>query len=200
MEPTVRPGFVRLVAVKRGRDAAARLPNNPETGCKSRDHHSLATMATVTDSVARILAEHGPLHEDAIVELLRDSGETVPDRVVDELIHPAGELIDERWVWLPTLLAGRVFTHRLDIDELTHDLLIVTPDLDPITTLCEHAQYQRLADGSPVQIVVEGYDDELLDQRGIPPGLAGRGSGTLDTWLSGCSRSWTGWARSVSVS
>ena len=27
-----------LVAAKRGRDAAARLPNNPETGCKSRDH------------------------------------------------------------------------------------------------------------------------------------------------------------------
>jgi putative transposase len=26
------------VAVKRGRDAAARLPNNPEMGCESRDH------------------------------------------------------------------------------------------------------------------------------------------------------------------
>ncbi len=25
-------------AVKRGRDAAARLPNNPEMGCESRDH------------------------------------------------------------------------------------------------------------------------------------------------------------------
>jgi hypothetical protein len=24
--------------VKRGRDAAARLPNNPEMGCESRDH------------------------------------------------------------------------------------------------------------------------------------------------------------------
>ena len=31
-----RPG--RLVAVKRGRDAAPGLPNNPEMGCKSRDH------------------------------------------------------------------------------------------------------------------------------------------------------------------
>jgi putative transposase len=30
--------LVRQVAVKRGRDAATRLPNNPETGCKSRDH------------------------------------------------------------------------------------------------------------------------------------------------------------------
>jgi putative transposase len=38
VEPTVRPDPVRLVAVKRGRDAAARLPNNPEMGCESRDH------------------------------------------------------------------------------------------------------------------------------------------------------------------
>lgn len=38
VEPTVRPGLAGLVAVKRGRDAAARLPTNPETGCKSRDH------------------------------------------------------------------------------------------------------------------------------------------------------------------
>ncbi|WP_430522146.1 hypothetical protein, partial [Mycobacterium tuberculosis] len=38
VEPTVRPGLAGLVAVKRGREAAARLPNNPETGCKSRDH------------------------------------------------------------------------------------------------------------------------------------------------------------------
>ncbi|AMC75493.1 transposase [Mycobacterium tuberculosis] len=38
VEPTVRPGLARLVAVKRGREAAAWLPNNPETGCKSRDH------------------------------------------------------------------------------------------------------------------------------------------------------------------
>ena len=37
VEPTVRPGLAGLVAVKRGRDAAARLPNNPETGCESRE-------------------------------------------------------------------------------------------------------------------------------------------------------------------
>jgi putative transposase len=36
--PTVRRSLAPQVAVKRGRDAATRLPNNPETGCKSRDH------------------------------------------------------------------------------------------------------------------------------------------------------------------
>ena len=38
VEPTVRRSLAPLVAVKRGREAATRLPNNPETGCKSRDH------------------------------------------------------------------------------------------------------------------------------------------------------------------
>jgi putative transposase len=38
VEPTVRPGLVRQVAVKRGREPATRPGNNPETGCKSRDH------------------------------------------------------------------------------------------------------------------------------------------------------------------
>ena len=40
-EPTVRPGPARQVAVKRGRDAAALLPNNPETGCQRERYHSL---------------------------------------------------------------------------------------------------------------------------------------------------------------
>ena len=38
VEPTVRPGLVRLVAVKRGREPATRPGNNPEMGCESRDH------------------------------------------------------------------------------------------------------------------------------------------------------------------
>jgi putative transposase len=41
-EPAVRPGPARQAAMKRGRDAAARLPNNPETGCQRDEHyHSL---------------------------------------------------------------------------------------------------------------------------------------------------------------
>jgi putative transposase len=38
VEPTVRPGPAGQVAVKRGREPATRPGNNPETGCKSRDH------------------------------------------------------------------------------------------------------------------------------------------------------------------
>lgn len=36
-------------------------------------------------------------------------------------------------MWLPTVLTGRVFTHRLRAAEVAHDVLSVTPNLDPIT-------------------------------------------------------------------
>ena len=84
---------------------------------------------------------------------------------------PAAELPDGRWVWLPTLLAGRVFTHRLTAAEIAQDLLNVTPDLDPITELCNHDGYRRLADGSPATVVLPDFDGVLLEQRGIPAEL-----------------------------
>jgi hypothetical protein len=84
--------------------------------------------------VEQILTEHGPLHEDDIVQRLRDSGVADPDSLLedalDEIECPARQLVDDQWVWLPTLLAGRVFTHRLSADEIAHDVLTVTPDLD----------------------------------------------------------------------
>ena len=123
-------------------------------------------------TLGRILAEHGPLHEDDIARRLRDSGVADPDTLVDEILDEtecaARQLVDDRWVWLPTVLAGRVFTHRLGAHEAAHNVLTVTPDLDPITALCEHEQYRRLADGSAARVVLGGLDDELLEQRGIP--------------------------------
>ncbi|OWG29172.1 hypothetical protein B9D92_12810 [Mycobacterium tuberculosis] len=112
------------------------------------------------------------MSEDDIARRLLDSGVADPDAVLRalrlETEWPARQLVDDRWVWLPTLLAGRVFTHRLGADEAVHDMLGVTPDLDPITTLCEHEEYGRLADGSAARIVLAGYDEELLERRGIP--------------------------------
>jgi SEC-C motif len=127
-------------------------------------------------ALERILVEHGPLHKDGIALRLRDAGVADPDTVVRESLNeiwcPARELVDDRWAWLPSVLAGRVFTHRLGADEAAHDLLMVTPDLDPITALCDYEQYQRLADGSAAQLVVAGYDHELLEQRDIPVEVA----------------------------
>lgn len=127
--------------------------------------------------LATILTEHGPLDADEIEQRLRDRGVPDPDDVLRMMLHeihcPAVQLLDDRWLWLPALLPGRVFTHRLDTDELTYDILKVTPDLDPITELCHHAEYAQLADGSPVQLVLAGYDDELIEQRGIPEEVLG---------------------------
>ena len=130
-----------------------------------------ATLEAIS-TLAEILTQHGPLHKDEIAQHCRERGMDDPDSAMQwnmlEMDCPARQLVDDRWVWLPAVLAGRVFTHRVSADESTHEVLTVTPDLDPITTLFEHEQYQRLADGSTACIVLAGYDDELLDERGIP--------------------------------
>ncbi len=135
-------------------------------------------VSTVTDSpdavatLAAILTEHGPLDAEDIAERLDEAGIRDADHVIedylDEYSCPAAELPDERWVWLPALLAGRVVTHRLTEQEITHDLLAITPDLDPILELCNHDGYREFADGAPVTIVLPDFDDLLLEQRGIP--------------------------------
>jgi tetratricopeptide (TPR) repeat protein len=126
-----------------------------------------------TQVLERILTEYGPLDRNDIAERLHDTGVADPDAVanavIDEMHYPTRQLVDDRWIWLSAVLAGRVFTHRLGRDEAAHDLLTVTPNLGPITALCEYEEYRRLTDGSEAQVVLPGYDDELLDQRGIPP-------------------------------
>ena len=112
----------------------------------------MAATLDVIETIAELLTHHGPLSKDEIAQHLRDRGMNDPDSALQwnmlEMDCPARQLVAERWVWLPAVLAGRVFTHRVSADELTHDVLAVTPDLDPITALCEHEQYQRLADRS----------------------------------------------------
>ena len=132
-------------------------------------------VAAKLDAIAtleEILTQYGSLTKDEITHHLRDRGIADPESTWQwnllEMDCPARQLVDDRWVWLPAILAGRVLTHRLSADEATYDVLTVTPDLHPITTLCEHEQYQRLADGSAASVVVAGYDDDLLDERDIP--------------------------------
>lgn len=129
-------------------------------------------MADAIDLLSKILDEHGPLSEDDLTRRLRAEGVTDADVVIREQLHmmqcPAGQLADGRWVWVPTLIAGRVFTHRLTADESARDILTVNPDLDPITHLCEHEPYRRLADGGPLTVAIPGFDDDVLEPRGIP--------------------------------
>lgn len=123
-------------------------------------------------ALAEILTEHGPLTEDETVLRLEAAGVADADEAFDWLLDEIGgaadQLIDGRWVWLPSLLAGRVLTHRVTSSELAHDMLAVTPDLDPITALCENDEGGRFADGSPAIVVLPMFDQELLEERGIP--------------------------------
>jgi hypothetical protein len=128
-------------------------------------------MTNAVDAITRVVREHGPLTIAEVVERLKPDGIEVDEIDVLRIFEmncPAGELTDHRWVWLPTLLAGRVFTHRVTAAELEHDVLAVQPDLGPVADLCEYEGYEHLADGSPVSVVVADFDDELLEERGIP--------------------------------
>jgi len=139
----------------------------------------VAAQLDPTEAVLRILIEHGPLHEDDIAHRLRDMGVAKPDDVLPQLLNeidcPAVPLVAESWVWLPALLAGRIFMHRVTAQELAHDVLLVTPDLDAITHLCEFEPYARLADGSPVGVALPAFDEHVLDERGVPPEMVGDG-------------------------
>jgi len=86
-----------------------------------------------THPVVALLIEHGPLSDDDIVQKLTAAGVADPESVLDEFGSaydaPTGFLPDDRSVWLPALLASKVFTHRICADEITDDVLTVTPDL-----------------------------------------------------------------------
>ncbi|CAJ1501327.1 SEC-C domain-containing protein [[Mycobacterium] burgundiense] len=152
-------------------------------------------MAEPIDLLATILAEHGPLDEDTLEQRLRAEGVADAAAVIKNTLQfmecPAGQLTDERWVWVPTVVAGRVFTHRLSAGESTHDILTVTPDLAPLSVLFEHEPYSQLANGAPVALAIGDYDDELLELRGIPDDLVPEGGvlvlppGTLDALGAG---------------
>lgn len=105
--------------------------------------------------------------EAAGVELGSDAEETLGDLLDDdiELFMP---LADGRWAWIPGLLEGRIFTHRLSETEVAHDILRWGPDLAPVSMLTEVETYQRLVDGSPLSEVFRGLHDELLAARGVP--------------------------------
>jgi hypothetical protein len=97
-------------------------------------------------TIAELLTQYGPLRTDELARHLRGRGVDDPDSSIWwnllEMDCPARQLVDDRWVWLPAVLAGRVFTHRVSAVECTHDVLNHSLDLSPITALCEHADYR----------------------------------------------------------
>jgi hypothetical protein len=68
------------------------------------------------------------------------------DEVLSEVLDTEGELflplIDGRWAWIPAVLDGRIFTHRLSVAEVEHDFLHLGPHLVPVSMLTELETYE----------------------------------------------------------
>ena len=90
-----------------------------EARCPSRVVDVPATLDPIA-ILAEVLIQHGPLRKDDITQHARDRGINDLDSAVQwnvlEMDCPARQLVDDRWVWLPAVVTGRVFTHRLSAD------------------------------------------------------------------------------------
>jgi tetratricopeptide (TPR) repeat protein len=136
--------------------------------------------SALVDIIAALLAAHGPMTEERLVSALNDRGVALEGDADMALVAALDDgdglltvLADERWASLPALLAGRVFTHRLTAAEVEYDILDSNPDLGPVDLLTERAEYQRLADGSPVVGVLPPFDAATLTARGVPLDVVG---------------------------
>lgn len=125
--------------------------------------------------VCQALSDRGATAEDDLLDMLEADGVDLGDdpeatlaEVLDGDAELAMPLLDERWAWIPALLDGRTFTHRLSELEVEHDLISWSPDLAPISMLTVSETYQRLVDGSPVSDVSPLLDGDVLAARGVP--------------------------------
>ncbi|GAB3345345.1 SEC-C domain-containing protein [Modestobacter lapidis] len=137
-----------------------------------------STRSDIGVAIREILSDQAAMSRDDLVAELQRRGVdlgTDPADVLEELLE-----IDEtgvvmplaagRLTYLPALLEGRTFIHRLTDAEVAHGFIETTADLHPIAMLTEEPRYQRLRDGSSVTDVLTGFDDELLRNRGVPDG------------------------------
>ena len=124
--------------------------------------------------VRQVLSARGPMSEDDLLGVLDGDGVDLgpnPDGMLADVLDQAElvmPLADGRWAWIPGLLGGRIFTHRLSAVEAVHDIIALGPDLAPLAMLTEGDTYQRLTDGSPITEVSPFLDDDILAARGVP--------------------------------
>ncbi len=129
----------------------------------------------IAAAIVTALSTHGPLSGDELSDVLVAEGIDLgpdPHDLLEDVIEddpgPIMSLSDERWVWLPAVLDGRVFTHRLSAAEAEHDMVFVDADLAPLSLLTELPTYQHLTDGSSVADVSPFLDEDVLAERGWP--------------------------------
>jgi hypothetical protein len=117
-----------------------------------------------------ILLQRGPMDEDDLLDALDEAGTDLEHAlhrplsdVLDDHHEPIHVLADDRLAWIPAILDGRTFTHRLTTDEVEHDLIAWNPDLVPLGLLIQSVH--QLADGSPIS---EAFAELGEDLRGAP--------------------------------
>jgi tetratricopeptide (TPR) repeat protein len=122
----------------------------------------------------------GPMAEDDLLAVLVADGIDLgpdPEDMLTDILDEDAELViplaDDRWAWIPALLDGRIFTHRLSAPEGEHDMIGFGPDLAPLSMLTESQTYQRLTDGSPIADVSPFLDGDMLAERGVPQMVVG---------------------------
>lgn len=128
----------------------------------------------LVEAITRLLSANGSLTDDELIAMLTAEGVDLgADRddtlleAIDETDERVAILVDDRTAWLPSLLAGRVFTHRVEDWEIEHDVLTLAPDLDAVVLLSDDGQ-ARFADGSTAVSAMLPMDEDLLAERGLP--------------------------------
>jgi hypothetical protein len=135
---------------------------------------------SIASVVQQVLSSRGPMTEDELLDVLAADGVDLgpdPDDLLADILDGESELVmplaDERWAWIPALLDGRVFTHRLSALEAEFDMIAFGADLAPLAMLTESQTYQRLTDGSPLADVSPFLDGDVLAGRGVPATAVG---------------------------
>ena len=134
----------------------------------------------IATAVRQVLSVRGPIAEDDLLAVLVADGIDLgpdPEEMLTDILDEDAELVmplaDERWAWIPALLDGRIFTHRLSALEAEHDMIGFGPDLAPLSMLTESQTYQRLTDGSLIADVSPFLDGDILAERGVPEMVVG---------------------------
>jgi tetratricopeptide (TPR) repeat protein len=121
-----------------------------------------------------LLRQHGPMDEDELLDALQAAGADLSPAfgrsltdVLDDHREPVHALSDERLAWIPAVLDGRIFTHRLTPPEAEHDVIPWHPDLSPLCMLIEGSGLGQLTDGSPISEVFVELGEDFGD-RAVP--------------------------------
>ena len=149
-----------------------------------------ATPDEIADGIRRVLAANGPLDEDDLIQALRRDGlvlgddraayDAVHDELATDGLGPIVTLDHGAYVWLPSLLGGRTFTHRLSAWEIEHGYVDIGPDLEALSMLTDDPTYLRLVPAGELVEVITELDAPLLTERGIPLHEVGHAAWLLD--------------------